>query len=405
MKKEKIAIVGASVAGAAAAILLDRMGKDITVFELQPKGVLKDRGTGIALPKNLVKELIELDIFDADFPTINIDYRQFILNDDRIQNEKLLTEQPFIAYGAHWASVYNSLVKRLPEDKIFYETKVTKVTPGEKVKLTLENGSEQEFDYVFFCDGYNSVGRQFLFPNSKPEFSEYIAWRGVLPRIDVETSQHLKDSVPFYLYEKGHMLIFEIPKVTSKHPDDDYVINWLIYECIDQNHPLRRDNRLRENIPPVAMTPEYIAYVKNLAQKYFPPFARDIILQTEIPFTQAIYDAWVPHYVVNNMILVGDSSILLRPHVGAGSTKALQDLLCLQRYLQQNAGDLSKVLPKWGRERQKKGEDLYNLCRDLGDLLVTHVPNLHKLNKNKLDQYWQEITADHQDWYQIRKAA
>lgn len=406
MRKYKIAIVGASVAGSATAIILDRAGMDITVFEQQPPGVLVDRGTGIALPKDLVKELIKLDIFDKDFPIINIDDRQFIVHDENHDDEKLLSIQPFIAYGAHWASVYNNLLKRLPKDKVLYNTKVTKVSPSnKKVKLVLNETSEQEFDYVFFADGYHSIGRECLFPNATPQFTNYIAWRGILSRIDAQTNQHLKDNVPFYLYENGHMLIYEIPRVVTDHPNDDYIINWLIYECIGQDHPLRRDNKAHENIPPIAMKDEYVTYVKNLAEKYFPPFARDIILQTEKPFTQAIYDAWVPQYVVGNMVLIGDSSILLRPHVGAGSTKALQDILSLQRYLEDHDNDLSKVLESWGKERQQKGEELYKLCRDLGDLLVSHVPNLKQLNKSKLDNYWEEITADHQDWYQIKKAA
>jgi 2-polyprenyl-6-methoxyphenol hydroxylase-like FAD-dependent oxidoreductase len=405
MSKEKIAIVGASVAGSATAIILDRAGLDITVFEQQPAGVLVDRGTGIALPKDLVNQLIELDIFDKDFPIINIEDRQFIVHDDQQDDEKLLTIKPFIAYGAHWASVYNNLMKRLPKEKVQYDTKVIEVKQGKKITLVLSDNTEQEFDYVFFADGYNSIGRQYLFPNSQPEFTNYIAWRGILNRVDPETSQHLKDSVPFYLYEKGHMLIYEIPRVVTDHPQDDYIVNWLIYECIGKDHPLRRDNKAHLNIPPIAMEEEYIKYVKDLAQKYFPPFARDIILQTEKPFTQAIYDAWVPHYVVGKMALIGDSSILLRPHVGAGSTKALQDILSLQRYLERENYNLGQVLDDWGKERQQKGEELYTLCRDLGDLLVSNVPNLKQLNKKSLDQHWSNITAGHEDWYQIKKAA
>lgn len=401
---KKIAVVGASIAGCAVAIFLQRAGLDITVYESRPKGLLDDRGAGIALPKDLVKKLIALDVLDKDFPAINVDDRTFITYKADKDEESILSVKPFIASAVHWGNLYTNLAKRVDDKIIHYNTKVTSVTKAKnnKLLLTLSNGKEYEYDYVIFADGFNSLGRQFLFPQAEPSYTGYIAWRGILFRIDEETTKRLKNNVPFYLYEKGHLLLFSIPLKTAKDPENEYSINWLIYENIDKNHPLYKDQNYKANIPANAMKPEYIDYLHNMVKKYFPKFPRDIIFQTDKPFTQAIYDAHVPHYFLDNIALIGDASILVRPHVGAGSTKAIQDAISLHEHIEKNM-DITQAMETWSRERQKAGEDLLVLCRDLGDFLVSKVPNWKEMDTAMMDSAWKNIVKGHDDWYQIKK--
>lgn len=124
MNKPKIAVVGSAIAGSAMAILLHRANLDITVFEQRSKGVLVDRGAGIALPKYLVKQLIAMDIVDKDFPIIDVDEREFTSFDAKTGEEKNLGSQPFLASAVHWGSLYTNLSKRIPDDIIHYGTKV-----------------------------------------------------------------------------------------------------------------------------------------------------------------------------------------------------------------------------------------------------------------------------------------
>lgn len=401
MTTPKIAIVGASIAGSAAAIVLDRLGQDITVFEQRPKGILDDRGAGIALPKKLVQYLIHEDILDKDFPILNTDDRIFFRYNPKTDHEEYITKEPFIASSVHWGALYTNLAKRLPDDKTHYHTKVTKVTKDKKILLTLDNKDEQEFDIVFFADGYGSLGRNYLFPENTPQYTHYIAWRGILNRVDEETNKHLVGNVPFYLYEKGHLLIYCIPRLHTHNPNQEYHVNWLIYEMIEPGHPIYNDKRSGENIAPDAMPKEYVDYLHTLAKDHFAPFARDIILQTEKPFIQSIYDSYVPTYFQDNMGLIGDSSILLRPHVGAGSTKALLDAISLKGYLNKQENP-TEALKEWGQRRQEFGDNLLVLCRDLGDLLVEHTPDWSKMNKSKMDAIWTHIMKGHEDWYQIK---
>ena len=402
MEKTRIALVGAAIAGAAAAIFLSRMKNlEITVFEQREKGKVDSRGAGIALPKPLVKTFIKEGVFDPDFSCINVNDRNFIYYDTQTHEEKLLGVKPFYAYAVHWANLFTNLMKRIPPNIMRNGMKVVgcERKPG-KVALSFENGVSEEFDFVIFADGYNSLGRRTLFPDNKPKYTNYIAWRGTLERVDAQTNQYLLDKVPFYLYERGHYLIYSIPLLNTKKPEEEYFVNWLIYEFMDQDHPMVKDNRLEDNIPPNAMKPEYIQYLHRLADKYFSPFGREIIKQTQKPFTQAIRDASVPSYFKDNIALMGDAAVLARPHVGAGSTKALEDAYALYQCLK-NDSNILHAFQTWSQERQAICANLGTLSRDLGDLLVTNMPNWQEVDNKKMNEFWEKVTAGHDKWYQI----
>src|SRR5262245_62468142 len=61
----RVAIVGGSLAGCAAAIALRRAGCQVVVFE-RSTGALEDRGAGIGMPLALLRTLVERDFIDAD---------------------------------------------------------------------------------------------------------------------------------------------------------------------------------------------------------------------------------------------------------------------------------------------------------------------------------------------------
>ncbi|EHL31079.1 FAD binding domain-containing protein [Legionella drancourtii] len=401
MSRPKIAVVGSAIAGSSMAILLQRANIDVTVYEQRPKGVLVDRGAGIALPKYLVKKLIEMDILDKSFPIIDVNEREFIQFSPKTGEENNLGKKPFLASAVHWGSLYSNLAKRIPDSIIHYDTKVTSLRCEEKVYLTLNNDeNEQEYDIVIWADGYHSLGRKYLFPESEPQFTNYIAWRGTLVRVDAETDKHLTNKVPFYLYDKGHLLLYAIPQLTATDTSKEYIVNWLIYENMSPENPIVRDKRFHENVMSNNMTAEYKDYLYRLVKKYFNSFVQEVVLATPEPFTQAIYDAYVPSYFVKNMALAGDASILARPHVGAGSAKAIEDALSLFEQLQMDK-DIYSAFTQWSVERQKAGNKLLNLCRDLGGLFVNKMPVWEKSTSSELDKYWEKTVKDHDDWYQI----
>ncbi len=403
MQKPKIAVVGASIAGCATAIILNRANHDVTIFEQRAKHAMHDRGAGITLPRDLINKLIEQDIFDKDFSSIGLNEKLCYSYDKEGDCERLITSTPILAASVHWGNIYTNLVKRLFDEKIHYNAKVTAITNSNdnKILLTINQQEECEFDMVIFADGYASIGRNFLFPAVKPKFAKYIAWRGTLNRIDAKTTEQIYNKLAYYGYKNGHLLIYPIPGGRSANQIEEYTINWVLYETMNNEHPMFLDNKERENIAPKRMTQAYIAYLHKLAENNFPPFAREIIATTAAPYTQAIYDALVPAYFVDNIALVGDASILLRPHVGSGAAKALDDALNLQMVLAKET-DVFIAMDRWAQDRYQSGVKLFKLGCALGEFLVTRIPAWEELDRQTFDDLWNAVISGH-NWYIAKK--
>ena len=197
----KIAIIGASIAGSVCAILLSHLGFDINVFEQRSPGAMSDRGTGIGLPQQLVHQLLERHLIDIDFPKYSINKRQFFVYERELNKERLLTEHPIAMYIIHWGYLYQQLAKRLPQALVKYNHKLTHLLQeNNKNILTFNNEVVERYDLVIFADGYDSIGRQFLFPEAKPTFANYIVWRGIVDGKNLSNNQRLIEHLTFSLY-------------------------------------------------------------------------------------------------------------------------------------------------------------------------------------------------------------
>jgi len=114
--KLKIGIVGGSIAGCSAAILLSRAGHDVVVYE-RTRGTLVGRGGGIVIPSAVLNGLIEHDEIDADFPhfiTTKMPFTGKRSPDDRYGHTPW--SFPLDLRTFHWSTLWNNLRKRVPDD-------------------------------------------------------------------------------------------------------------------------------------------------------------------------------------------------------------------------------------------------------------------------------------------------
>ena len=302
------------------------------------------------------------------------------------------------AVAVKWLNRHRSFAKHLENVDCYYQSEVIVVNnQDEYVELTLNNNEQLQFDYVIFADGYNSIGRKTLYPNLVPHFVNYIAWRGLV-RLD---SKKLLDILPGFqresynvLYQHGHFLLYPIQDIKN----GDLLINWIIYETIDSQHKLFGQNQTKatQNIICGKMNNIYREYLYELS-KHLPLFVQKIVMATAEPFTQAIYDLFVPSHVVKRSCLIGDAATVVRPHVAAGATKAIFDVINLTKHLKNNI-NLTNAFADWNNEQIQSDKMLFELSSDLGKLLVTEIPDLITTNKNEILELWQTI-ADRHHWY------
>lgn len=379
-------MVGGSIAGCAAALAASRAGADrVTVFE-RADAELRDRGVGIALQSDRYEELREAGYVAPEMPWAPLTRRVWSVRDGEAPHGRGFGQQPFPFRAYNWGSLWSELRSRVPEGVDYRSgAVVTAVEPSDDgVTLRLADGHEERFDLVIGADGYRSVVREAMFPGISPEYAGYIGWRGASGDVEGLPSDGL--DAHNIVFPGGHCMIYRIPDGTGGHR-----LNWVLYTTPPQADGLHPDLRTPTSLPPGRLNSELTDWLRALVADHFPPFWAGKVLGTpaETTFIQPIYDLVVPHYTSGRMVLVGDAASVSRPHVGAGSVKALQDATALEAAW--NAGDDWKdVLERYDAARGPVGSAMVALARRMGSTQVENTPDWAAMHQPEFDAWWQD---------------
>jgi 2-polyprenyl-6-methoxyphenol hydroxylase-like FAD-dependent oxidoreductase len=138
-------------------------------------------------------------------------------------------------------------------------------------------------------------------------------------------------------------------------------------------------------IAPSLIRSEVIAAVKADAQALLAPPLAEIFRRSE-PFFQPIFDLESPASAFGRVALIGDAAFVVRPHVGAGATKAAIDATilaeCLTRVGEEAAGedvageDVAGALARFASVQLPFGRDMVALSRQQGAYLSAQLKPL-----------------------------
>lgn len=384
----KIAIIGGSIAGCAAAILLKRLGAEIKVFERSPRP-LTGRGAGIGLPENLIQQCIALDLFDADLPRILYSKRIFAVKDDEINTAgREIWQQAMNLTALNWSHVYLNLRKRIADSDYL---------SGVQVKDLLEI---KDFDFIIAADGIDSFVRNQIFPECTAESCHYVAWRGTLEFSKWSNYEIFLKCIPYYVFTNGHALFYRIPDLDSQN----VVLNWLVYENYQKDalEKLLIDNQGLQrsvSLPPGSLTDQHFKHFHQLTHDNLPADIAKLINQTQNTFLQVIFDLQIPSYVKDNICFVGDAASVLRPHTGSGVVKALNDAIKLSESLSKTSNnDISTQLAEWNKTQLEFANHQVILSKNMGEALVTHTPEWSEMDTNAMDEWWAKLMSG-RHWY------
>lgn len=386
MRGGSIAVVGGSIAGCAAALAASRGGAEkITVLE-RADARLRDRGVGIALQSDRYDELREAGYVAPEMPWAPLTRRVWSARDGEVDHGRVIGEQPFPFRAYNWGSLWSELRSRVPEGVSYRSgAVVTGVEPDDDgVTLRLEDGHQEHFDVVIGADGYRSVVREAMFPGADASYAGYIGWRGTSSDVaDLPSDGHDAHNIVF---PGGHCMIYRIPDGVGGH-----LLNWVLYTRPPQSDGLHPDLRTPASLPPGRLNAELTAHLRALVADNFPPYWAARVLRTpaETTFIQPIYDLEVPHYTSGRMVLVGDAASVARPHVGAGSVKALQDANALEAAWA--TGDSwTEVLETYDASRGPVGAAMVALARRMGSTQVENTPDWSAMGQPEFDVWWQD---------------
>ncbi|UQT55404.1 FAD-dependent monooxygenase [Streptomyces durmitorensis] len=394
MRGGRVAIVGGSIAGCAAALAAYRGGADeITVYE-RAAGHLADRGVGLAVHNSRYAELDSAGYLDADMPWVQLERRRWYVRDGSaagpLGHEIGAMAFPFRTYN--WGPLWRELRGRVPDSVVFRSgVAVEQVrTAGEEAEVDTAEGTER-VDLVIGADGYRSVVRAAAFAGVRPAYAGYLAWRGAFPA-DRLTDPELwaEEDCVYVVFPGGHAIVYRIPDGVGGHR-----VNWVLYTAPppDLDLGLGLDLRLTAptSLPPGGLTEALSSHLTYVCDELLPPYWGDLV-RTTTPdelFLQPMYDYTAPRYTTGRVLLMGDAATVARPHTGAGAVKALQDATVLESAFA-TATTWPDALDTYDTDRTVAGAAMVDLGRRLGHSLVEETPPWRSMDQTALETWWKQ---------------
>jgi 2-polyprenyl-6-methoxyphenol hydroxylase-like FAD-dependent oxidoreductase len=363
-------VIGGSLGGLFAAHLLRSVGWDAVVFERKEEE-LTGRGVGLGTHPQLIAILRRAGIaFDE---TMGIRVPKVVCLD---RAGKIVVEQATSRTMSGWPRLYQALRAALPERDYRLGKSLYRVEhSGARVTTVFADGTRETGDLLVGADGIRSTVRERFLRRAEPIYAGYIAWRAVLEEVQVPPAIHREifELYTFCLPEGEQLLGYPVP---GRNNDigagrRGYNIVWyrpanplaLADICTDA-----WGHRHAGGIPPRSIRRDVIARVKDDAKALVAPQIAEIFLRSD-PFFQPIFDLESPALVFGRVALAGDAAFVVRPHVGAGATKAAIDAAVLADCLRDCGGEVERGLARFESMQLPFGRDMVALARQQGAYL------------------------------------
>ena len=203
---DEIAIVGAGIGGLALALGLARAGKRLRVYEQAAE--LREIGAGVSLSPNAVKGLRYLGVGErlealADEPPTQVTRHyangKVLVNFRRHSTREQLGAPYLQVHRADLHDLLRARLAALQPEALVLGKELTRVTrdAGSGHALGFADGTRAVADVLVGADGLKSTVRREVFSEPEPEFSGFVAWRGLVNREDLGAEQSRPGSMVF----------------------------------------------------------------------------------------------------------------------------------------------------------------------------------------------------------------
>lgn len=362
-------IIGGSMSGLLAAIMLRRRGFAVDIFE-RVESELDGRGAGIVAQAELIARL---DALGLDTRDLGVEARTRKLLD--IDGRTALTiDCPQVLTA--WERVYRVLRDAFPAAHYHRSRALKAFTQAEtKIVAHFADGSNVEGDVLIGADGLRSTVRGQCLPDLVPLYAGYCAWRALLPENAIPPAIHreLFEAMTFTLPPGEQCLFYPVAGpngdlraghrrcnvVWYRPADEARELPWLLTDDSGVKHSI--------SIPPPLIRREAIATMRTAAERLLPPQFRAIVRLIDEPILQPIYDLASPQLAFGRAAIVGDAAFVARPHVAAGVSKAADDAAALAAAL--DGADAAAGLRRFEAERLPEGHKIIERARHLGAYL------------------------------------
>jgi 2-polyprenyl-6-methoxyphenol hydroxylase-like FAD-dependent oxidoreductase len=369
MVQRRALVIGGSMSGLLAALMLRRRGWQADIYE-RVAGELAGRGAGIVAQPTLIAHLkaLGLDTGELGAP---IARRQMLDREGRVTST---AHCPQIL--AAWERVYRLLRDAFPCAHYHRGRELASFEQTPRgVVVRFADGGVAEGDVLIGADGLRSSVRQPCLPTAAPLYAGYVAWRAMLPEDALPPAIHrdLFEAMTFCLPPGEQFLGYPVTG-----PDNDLrpgrrrynviwyrpaeaasELRWLLTDESGVLHPI--------SIPPPLIRRKAIAAMRAAAEKLLAPQCRALVGLIDEPLLQPIYDLASSRLAFGRIALIGDAAFVARPHVAAGVSKAADDAAALAAAL--DADDVETALRRYEAGRLPENNRIIERARHLGAYL------------------------------------
>ncbi|WP_051232681.1 FAD binding domain-containing protein [Pseudonocardia asaccharolytica] len=370
-----VAVVGGSLGGLTAALVLTDIGCDVTVLE-RSSARLEARGAGIAVLDETMRWFAEKTEIDPGSLCSATSFIRFLDAGGGLVHER--------AHGyrfSSWNTIYRALLAQLPAERYELGREVGSISSrAGDVEVVLARGQRRRVELVVAADGVASGTRAALLPQVAPSYSGYVAWRGTMPESALRpaTFAALADAITYQVLPGSHVLVYPIPGPSGALAAGERLMNFVWYRNVAAGPAFTdlmtgRDGRSHPvSLPPGATREKHVERLRSDAADLLAPVLAEAVLGVAEPFVQAVFDVEVPRMAFGRICLVGDAAFAIRPHAAAGTAKAAADGWELAAQLVAHGGAVEPALAEWERRQLALGRTVLERSRRIGDASQRH---------------------------------
>ena len=344
-----VAVIGAGVSGLTAGYALRKIGTEVDIFERSES--IKEFGAGITLSKNATILLQEIGLMESLSSVGHHPMGSYIRDYKKAKVIKSKTfDKNFITLDRR--DLVATLATRYEEigGSINLESEIKSIDPvaGE---ILVSNQEKKTYDLILICDGIQSSLRESYFDNQKPQFTNYVAWRGMttienLPKFEGN------DKVNVYYGPGGHSVHYPTGR--------ENLINFI---AIEHNETWSEESWKTEG-----SKSEFLNCFKGWNEDLLAMFnsAQEI-------YKWGIFERALPKTLYRDKcVLLGDAAHPMVPFLGQGGCLAIEDAYSLMSLLK-GEEDTNKALQQYDQLRNSRGSWIQKRSKFQG--IFNHVSN------------------------------